>query len=38
MNQNEHYEELFQNFDKADAFDKIAELFYNRNFSSCIKV
>lgn len=34
MNQNEHYEELFQNFDKADAFDKIAELFYNRNFSS----
>lgn len=37
MNQNEHYEELFQNFDKADAFDKIAELFYNRNFSSASK-
>lgn len=34
---NHDYESLFRDFDKASAFDRIAELFYDRNFSSSSK-
>ena len=37
MQFNREYEKLFLDFDKARAFDKIAELFYDRNFSSTSK-
>ena len=37
MEKNKSYEELFAEFDKTDAFDRIAELFYNKNFSSASK-
>lgn len=37
MRYNENYESLFHNFDKTAAFDKIAELFYDRNFASTSK-
>lgn len=34
---NHDYERLFSDFNKASAFDRIAELFYDRNFSSSSK-
>lgn len=37
MTNNEMYKSLFQNFDKAEAFDELAELFYNRNFATASK-
>ena len=37
MTNNKKYDELFASFDKAKAFDRLAELFYDRNFSSASK-
>lgn len=37
MQNNKMYDELFLDFDKAKAFDKIAELFYNRNYGTAGK-
>ena len=37
MKCNLDFESLFRDFDKAAAFDRIAELFYDRNFSSTSK-
>lgn len=37
MNNNKMYDELFRGFNKADAFDKIAEMFYNRNYGTAGK-
>lgn len=37
MHYNEEYEKLFANFDKTKAFDKLAELFYDRNFATTSK-
>lgn len=34
---NEKYEKLFPDCKKAEAFDQISEMFYNRNFSSASK-
>ena len=38
MGKNKSYEELFAEFDKADAFDRIAELFYNKKFFICFEI
>lgn len=37
MQQNEKYEELFEGYDKASAFDQIAKLFFDRNFGTATK-
>ena len=37
MEQNEKYEELFEGYDKASAFDQIAKLFFDRNFGTASK-
>ena len=37
MEFNTHYQDLFDGFDKAKAFDEIANMFYNRNFSTTTK-
>ena len=37
MQYNDQYEILFQNYDKARAFDQLAALFYDRNFSTVSK-
>lgn len=37
MQQNEKYEELFEGYDKAAAFDQIARLFFDRNFGTATK-
>lgn len=37
MEQNVKYEELFDGYDKAAAFDEIAKLFFNRNFGTATK-
>ena len=37
MKNNPYFEELFQGFNKEQAFDQLAELFYDRNFSTATK-
>jgi len=37
MDLNSHYEKLFDKDSKAAAFDRLAELFYNKNFSNASK-
>ena len=37
MKNNPHYDLLFQSIDKSAAFDQLAELYYDRNFSSASK-
>ena len=37
MHNNEEYEKLFEKFDKVNAFDTLAELFYDRNFATASK-
>ena len=37
MKHNSFYEELFRDYDKERAFNQIAELFYDRNFSTTTK-
>lgn len=37
VQQSERYEELFEGYDKASAFDQIAKLFFDRNFGTATK-